>query len=481
MYEWQAPIVLDRSSSTALRVQLVEQIKIAIESGALAPDDPLPSTRSGAEALGIARNTVLASYLELEGDGWVYSIQGSGTFVARRSPGSPHSAAIDIPREPAAADETGSFDMRPGSLDPSLILTDGWRSAWRNISPSPTAPPPCGLASLRSSLAEYLRSARGLACDPSEIIVCAGTSEAITLLGLALQWHGQPVAIEDPGYIAVRQILRRIGATCVPIDVTRPELVPDVLESTRPVPVAIYLTPSHQFPLGHRMEEHDRRQIVEWANRTGSVVIEDDYDGEFRFGVAPLPSMAGIDPHANTVYVGTMSKVLDPALRMAYLRVPPHLKEVVTASRDDMGSTVAGPVQAAVVHLLRTGEFSRHIARVRRIYSDRRKTLLRALSDIPAVVGILGIEAGLHVVCQFESYVDVPSLVSQLSNEGVLVQDLDDLMLSARERRLPGAPAIVMHYGGLTPARIRQAVDIMGRHLGPGPLRPEPLATPDRR
>ncbi|TIC80243.1 PLP-dependent aminotransferase family protein [Nocardioides sp. GY 10127] len=441
---------LDRTASTGLRQQIVEQVRGAVERGVLLPDDPLPSTRALAEALAVSRTTALEAYLELEGDGWVYGVHGAGTFVAHRPAAAP--APTPVVLEP---DDEPELDLRAGTMDPGLV-PDAWRAAWRAVSPRSFAPDPCGDPALRSGLAAYLSSARGLPCRPEEIVVCAGASEAVTVLGLALGWAGRAVAFEDPGYADMRDLVVRLGARHVPLPVDAAAPVALALEhltARGETPAAVYLTPSHQFPLGHRLEEDDRRAVLAWARRSGSVVVEDDYDGEFRFGVPPLPSLAGLDPDAPVVYLGTLSKVLDPSLRLAYLRVPPALLPEVVHVRGLVGATVSGQVQEVVAGWLASGALSRHIARVRRVYADRRAALLRALEEVPGVVGVRGIEAGLHVVADLAPGIDAAAVVAQARERGVAVTSLDDFRSSP-----PGPPALLLHHGGLDPQSLREAV-----------------------
>ena len=478
-------VTLDRDAASSLRDQIVDQLTAAMRDGVLVAGDPLPSSRSLAAALGVARTTVVACYLRLEGEGWLYSNHGSGTFVADRpderdlsdgraqpagrgrldgrAAGGPAGVAAVGPAGPVRAPASGgppapAFDLVPGNLDPSVLATPRWRAAFRPAPATGTVPPASGLPALRAALAEYLRSARGLACRPEEIVLCAGTAEGLAVVGLALGWPGRAVAVEDPGYPAVSAVLRRIGARVVPIAVDGPVSVLAGLRSLPAPPAAVYLTPSHQYPLGHRLHEEERRGLLEWSADTGAVLLEDDYDGEFRFGVAPLPSLAGLDPSADTIYLGTLSKVLDPTLRIAYLRLPPRLLDAVLASRADLGSTTSGSAQEAVLRMLRGGELSRHIARARRLYADRRWAVLQALAAVPAVTRIRGMEAGLHLVAELAPGVRTSVLVVEAAERGVLVEDLD----SSRAQPDPDRPALVIGYSALAPAQLRLAVDRLG-------------------
>lgn len=464
--EFNVTVTLDRSSGTSLRAQILDQLKAAIGAGVLAPGDPLPSSRTLAEHLGVSRTTVLGCYQELEGEGWVFGAHGAGTFVAR--PETPAAAQPSAPAVESAAAEF-SYDFRPGSLDPALVGELGWRDLWRAVAASDVPAPASGLLSLRQALAAYLTSARGLPCSADQIVVCAGTAEAVALLSVALGWAGKAAAVEDPGYPEIRRLLQRMSVQLKPIDATQG--VAAHLASAEPL-AAAYLTPSHQYPLGHRMVREERHAVIEWADRTGAVVVEDDYDGEFHFGVPPSTSMAGLSPDSNVVYVGTMSKVLDPGLRLAYLRVPPHLVDQVCAARTDLGSTVAAPVQAAVATLVQSGQLSRHIARVRRIYGDRRRALIQSLNECPAVRGLTGIDAGLHLVANLEPGVDARGVAAEAASRGLAVADLDDFRMCPA----PDSPALVLGFARHSPAAIRAAVAVLNDSL----VSPAASASPDR-
>jgi GntR family transcriptional regulator/MocR family aminotransferase len=449
----ELPLELHRGNPTPLREQIVGQLRSAIAEGVLRAGHRMPSSRVLARGLGIARSTVIASYLELEGEGWISSRHGAGTFVAPR-PG------LGCTGERAAAfqpDPVAVLDARPGDLDPSIMSMPSWRAAWRGIAPHAAPPPPAGSAELRDALAAHLGSARGLRCGASEIVLCAGTNEAMVLLGLALGWAGRAIAVEDPGYPQTRAALDLIGVRWVPVDVSPPDTLLALLADLPEPPAAVYLTPSHQYPLGHRIGPQQRRDLLAWANIAGALIVEDDYDAEFRFGVAPLPSLAGLDPSSDVVYVGTLSKVLDPGLRLTYLRVPPHRLRQVLRARSALGSTTPWPVQQAVTELLRSGGLARHIARVRRLYADRRQALLSALQTLPAVTGIEGIEAGLHVVAHLRAPLDAAAVRRQARSRGLLVADLDEF----RARPRPDRPALVLGYSKLDPAGLRRAVGVL--------------------
>lgn len=453
-YDLDVKVIVDRKSSVKLREQILTQLRQAIVDGVLMPDDPLPSTRELARCLGVSRTTIMGCYLELDGEGWITTAHGAGTFVARRDV----AAATPVALPPRQAEPIGGriYDFRPGGIDPAIIGATDWHALWRHASPSSTTASPVGTLELRCALATYLGSARGLPCQPEEIIVCAGTAEAVALVCMSLRWGGRTVAVEDPGYPAIRTVLNRMDVNVVSVDVGDDHDFSVRLTEFDDLAGA-YLTPSHQYPLGHRLSVGERQQIIDWADRTGTVVVEDDYDGEFCFGMAPSTSMAGMQPLSNVVFIGTLSKVLDPGLRLAYLRVPPHLIARVSSAREDLGSTVATPVQEGVAAFIQSGEMSRHIARARRRYADRRRVLLRELSALPFVHNMIGIDAGLHVVVQLTPGIDAARVVRVARRRGVELVDLNDL----RAQVVANQPALVLGYSRHTASDIRAAMRIL--------------------
>jgi GntR family transcriptional regulator / MocR family aminotransferase len=447
------PIRLDPSSGEPVRVQLTEQIKAAIVNGTLRPGTPLPSSRALARSLSISRGTVVECYLELEGEGFVDSVHGAGTFVADRGSEdpTPRSEAHDLGATPLSE----ALDLRPGDLDPTLVTATTWRAMWRTHRPSSAPPPTAGVFELRDEIAGYLGSARGLACDAQEIVLCAGTGEALAILALAFDWarHGR-IAVEDPGYHPVRRALEAVGASWVPFNAVDPEQYVERIRALNPAPVAVYLTPSHQYPLGHRLSFEIRSQLLEWSAAADAILLEDDYDVEFRYGVAPISSVAAINPMSNTIYVGTVSKVLDPGLRITYLRVPKHLLPQVLNIRAAIGSTVAAPCQWALHELLSSGALNRHIARVRKVYRDRRQAMVDALSALASSPTVQGADAGLHLIVPLPAGISAAAVAQQARKRGVLVADLDEF----RTVPDPTSPALALGYSKANPSEIRRGV-----------------------
>ena len=466
-------LVIDRDDARPLGAQLVEGLRRGILDGRLQAGDPVPSTRSLATDLGVARSSVVAAYEQLAGEGYLEMRQGAPTRVAsviveeraqHASPDRPATGSRDAasrlldPHEPDAA----ALDLRPGRPSTARLDERAWRAAWRHAArlavPGDTAPR-LGASRLRAEIADHLRHARGVTCTPEDVVVTAGTSDAVALLASALRMlvDGTPrVAVEHPGYPSARRVLERRGAlVTVPVRVDGDGIDVTALRDIRPAPHAVMVTPSHQYPLGGRLPVAARLGLLEWAAASRAAIIEDDYDSEFRHVGAPLPALASLDRGGRAVLVGSFSKVLTPWLRLGYLVLPadPALRAAVVAVRDDEVCPVPGIAQEAAAELLATGAVRRHIAAARRDYAHRRKLVLAELSGV-AGAPLSGLDGGLHAVVALPSHDVAARVVARLADDGVLVSPLSDYSA------VPGAgpSGIVLGYASPPDARLADAL-----------------------
>jgi GntR family transcriptional regulator/MocR family aminotransferase len=450
--ELDLPVRLERANGTPLHRQVAEALRAAVLDGSLPAGTRLPATRTLAARLGVARATVLTAYEQLSGEGYLEAGHGSGTYVNRHLPAV---LAVDS-RRPAAAPATGRsgqvLDLRPGRPDTRRLVDVAWRRAWREAAEvvPPADPPLQGLPALRAEIAAHLRAARGVPADPDDVVVTAGTGEGLALAVHALGLGGRPVAVEDPGYPAARRVLTRLGAALDPVPVDEHGVRVDVL-AARPFAAAL-VTPSHQYPLGGVLPVDRRLALLAAARASAAVVLEDDYDSEFRFGLAPLPALAALDPAA-VVHIGTFSKVLAPWLRAGYLLVPAALRAAFLDVREDLGTVVSGVQQQALAGYLASGALRRHIARSRRDHAHRRAHLTRLLAEQPTLRS-RDSRAGLHAVIALPEGTAVPALLRDLAEEGVLLADLADYAVGAA----PAEPAVVLGYGAATTAELDRAV-----------------------
>ncbi|MFF3498751.1 PLP-dependent aminotransferase family protein [Streptomyces sp. NPDC003247] len=387
-----------------LRRGLTDALREAVRSGRLAPGTRLPSSRTLAADLGIARNTVADAYADLVAEGWLTARQGSGTRVAEGVPAvptgqrgrtaAPSPGVAAPPREP----HRPAYDLRPGTPDLASFPRADWLKAARR---AVTAAPhdafgygdPRGRVELRTALAGYLARARGVRTDPGRVLVVGGFVHALKVLGAVLRARGvRTVAVESYRLDQHERLLTAAGLR------TRP--LPFDGLGTDPVPPAdagaVLLTPAHQFPMGVPLHRDRRAAVVDWARRTGGLVLEDDYDGEFRYDRQPVGALQGLDPD-HVVYLGTASKSLAPGLRLAWAVLPPGLAEEAAAAKGHI-DTCGVLDQLTLAEFIASGAYDRQVRSVRLRYRRRRDALVTALAAASPGARVTGIAAGLHAV-----------------------------------------------------------------------------------
>jgi len=400
---WQIAVDLDPAGDLPLFVQIAHAVSADIRRGRLRPGDPLPGSRTLADDLGVHRNTVLAAYRELESEGWIDSARARGTFVSRTLPEpTPRRAGqalrTGVPARPAfdlAPGPEGYFPMprAPGLLtlpggvpDVRLVPAASLARAYRRALARPDLlgyGDPRGLDELRRALADMLAATRGLACGPDDLMVTRGSQMALYLVARALLRPGDVVAVEDPGYRPAWEALRLTGARLVPIATDASGLDVDALAAllAREPVRAVYITPHHQYPTTVTLAAGRRLQLLALARTHRVAIVEDDYDHEFHYEGRPVLPLASGDAAGSVVYIGTLSKVLAPGLRIGYLVAPQSLLERVIAVRSYTDLNGDRTLEAAAAELLASGEVGRHIRRARRMYQARRDALVHALTN----------------------------------------------------------------------------------------------------
>ncbi|WP_083067342.1 PLP-dependent aminotransferase family protein [Mycobacterium arosiense] len=379
----------------------MEAIRVAIRSGRLVPGIQLPLSRALAADLGVARNTVARAYAELIAEGLLTSQQGSGTLVAQRA---------EVVRPGASPPQRGmerlDHDLRPGRPDLSSFPRTEWsRAVKRALHAAPFEAfgytDPHGRPELRSAIAEYLARARGVRARPSNIVICSGAAEGLNLVAGALAAAGfTAVAVEAFGLHTQRASLARARLRCPPITVDSHGADVMALDGMADVGAAL-LTPSHQFPLGVPLRSDRRAAVVDWARRTGGLIIEDDYDGEFRYDRSPVGALQGIDPeHVN--YMGTASKSLAPGLRLGWLVLPDRLVHAVGRQRGEREETSGFVDQLAMAEFILSGSYDRHIRTMRAQYRRRREQLVAAVARSSPTTTVAGMPAGLQVLLELD-------------------------------------------------------------------------------
>jgi DNA-binding transcriptional MocR family regulator len=468
-------IAVDQSSKVS---GVVARVRGMVHDGTLREGDPLPSTRALAAELGVARGTVVAAYEQLDGEGYLRTRHGALARVAADLRGRTTSATPAVGTDTtgsgaagvAAAPPTAPLiDCRPGIPAVTAIPQRDWRAAWRAAASAPlrnAIAEPLGSPDLRAQVVAQLRLTRGFTATVDRVLVTAGTSEALSLVTEALRGllgRAPVVAVEDPGYRTGHRAVTSAGGSLVGVPVGADGLDLDALEAAGPVD-AVLVSPTHQYPLGSVMPVARRRRLLAWAAATGTVVVEDDYDSEFRHRGAPVPALAALDAEGVVLHVGGFSKTLDPRLRCAYVVLPTvaatgsPVTEAVLAARRARGAVVAEPVQAALVHLLRTGALRRHLGRVRRDYTHRRARIAARLGDV-AGLEARALNGGLHAVVTWSgpSPTTGAEIARRMADAGVLVASLEEYGLA------PGStpPGIVFGYGAVTMPELDRALDAL--------------------
>lgn len=423
-----------------VRAGLEAALREAVQTGRLAPGTRLPSSRSLAADLGIARNTVAEAYCQLVAEGWLTALQGSGTRVADAAGLAP--AASAATRSSTTLRQT-RYDLRAGSPDLSAFPRAGWLSAARRaLSAAPSQAlgygDPRGLPQLRTVLAGYLARARGVRASPDRIVVCTGFTQGLALLCQVLPGAGvTKFAIEEYGQPGPVRTLTASGLAPSMLSVD------DRGAILNPVPdaEAVLLTPAHQFPLGSVLSPRRRAEAARWAAETGGLIIEDDYDGEFRYDRRPVGALQALAPE-HVVYVGTASKTLAPGLRLGWLVLPARLVDAVADAKARADGHTSGPDQLTLAEFMASGAYDRHIRRARLDYRRRRDRLIATLAPHAPDVRLTGIAAGLHAVVELPRGKAEHQVVARAAARGVAIEGLGDYALRDHTR----GPALVIGY-----------------------------------
>ena len=480
-------LLLDPASREALHWQIGEQLRRAILERRLAPGTHLPSSRLLAQELGCARGTVLAALDQLVAEGYVVTSPGSGIAVASDLPDESlvpkamrthrHPVTAAAPRLSRRAEArlatsarlAESFDMPPaafalGHPAPDAfpfplwakLLEAEWRRPAQEVT---TSPHPFGHAGLRRAIALYLGAARGFACTAAEVMVTSGVRRSVALLARLLLDPGEAAWVEEPGFPGTREALQAAGARPVPVPVDASGVSLDAAQARAPEARLAIVAPAHHYPLGAMLSLQRRLALLAWAERTEGWIIEDDYDGEYRYAGRPLAPLRALDPAGRVAYVGSFSKLLFPSLRLSYLVLPSALvdptERLLTAS-EPVGASLLG--QGALARFIAEGHFAAHLRRTRRLYAERQQALVAAarrhlagLLDVPPDPG------GMHLVAYphpaFAEGFEDSAMTKRAARAGIRVAPLSACYLAA-----PARQGLLLGYAAVPPESIEAAV-----------------------
>lgn len=449
-------LTVERGSGRPLRAQLESGLRQAIRSGALRRGDALPPSRHLARDLSVARGVVVEAYGQLVAEGWLDARPGRGTRVARVDAG-------DAPTTPSAYAAEVRFDFRPGVPDVTAFPRDEWlRALAFAVKRSPASrllyPPPAGLDELRTELASYLGRVRGAIATPECIVVCAGVSQALHLLGEELRADGRQPALEDPGHFEERRLLQDRGLSPVAVPVDDEGLDAGALAESR-AQVAL-VTPAHQFPLGIVMSPARRAALARWVGTGDHLLVEDDYDAEFRYDRHPVGALQGLAPD-RVVYLGSVSKTLAPGLRLGWILAPYDLAARLAQRKwlNDLGTPALD--QLAFARFLESGAYDRHIRRMRQRYRERRNALVDALKRHAPGVRVHGAAAGIHLIVELPPGLAENDVVRAAAARSVRVLGLRPFTFATAR-----SPSLVLGYATLTPSAIEAATAELAAAIG---------------
>ncbi|PAY10929.1 DNA-binding protein [Bradyrhizobium sp. UFLA03-84] len=463
---------IDRAAGQVGR-QLAQALRAAIAKGELKAGELLPSTRALSASLGVARGTVTEAFEQLQAEGYLESQVGAGTRVAPTLAEQARPAAIDRrpnksapiqlpPRAARLAKVVTAFTPMPeipfaiavpgGAVAPD----DNWRRLGNRVRASRAAAPasygdPRGLMELRQAIADYVRKSRAVHCEPEQVVITAGTQQGLYLAGRVLLSSGDRVWAEDPAYPGMTAVLDDLDLVTTRVGVDAQGIDIDAAIAACPNARAAFVTPSHQYPLGMPLSMARRNALVAWAQRSNAWIVEDDYDSELRYAGHPFPSMQGLAP-SRVIYLGTLSKVLFPSLRLGYVVAPSPLIDAFAGARALLDRHSPTADQHVLAAYMREGLFEAHIRRIRGVYAARRATLIAALErHIPDDVTLQPSDQGMHLLLWLPRRFDDVQLAKSALADGIVVRPISPMYNAAAR------PGLMLGFGGFEPEELEAA------------------------
>ena len=480
-------IALDNNTAIPLHQQLYEELRRAILSGRLLPRQRIPSTRSLAKSLGISRTTVTSCYEQLLSEGYLETIVGSGTYVCAQLPDDLlHSTPVESVQKTVLPIQLSKYAARLADMDTSLMSEPDLQISFRYGRPAfdhfpmqtwrkllsrhcrenstwlDYATDALGYKPLREAIARYLSRSRAVQCEPEQVIITNGTQQALYLIMRLSIELGDAIALEDPGYLSARRIFLSQGAKLLPIRVDESGLVvKDLAKYANESIKLVYVTPSHQFPTGSILSLPRRLELLAWAQQNSAMIIEDDYDSEYRYGDRPIPALQGLAQTDLVLYIGTFSKVLFPSLRIGYLVLPQSFISLFARAKWLSDRSLPSLEQQVLTDFIEQGHIDRHIRKMRSLYDLRRQALVQALkTNFGEKAKILGEKAGLHLMVRLQTHLTDKEIIQRAARVGVGMMSAQPSYLNAN-----CAGEFIFGYSELRQEQIQQGISRLAQVL----------------
>ncbi|WP_034671216.1 PLP-dependent aminotransferase family protein [Ectobacillus panaciterrae] len=453
---------LDQDIKLPLYIQLYEHIKTEIQLGRIKEGEKLPSIRNLAQVLQVSKQTIETAYQQLIAEGYVQSRPRSGIIVLPVEEKEPNLVRFSAVFASAPAEERNVlYDFKYGDIDVDLFPMKIWRQCINTALDGPARDillygPYQGNADLRDEIRKYVFRARGISCSAEQIFLFGGTQQSVSFLSRLLHLQDGNVAMENPGYEGVRSVFLHYNCNIIPISLEKDGICIDELQKIRAK--AVYVTPSHQFPLGMVLPIGKRLQLLQWACDTSSFILEDDYDSEFRYIGKPIPSLKSLDKEERVVYCGTFSKCFLPAARISYVILPLSLVEQGKQHINHCSQAASPILQKALSIFMKEGYFERHIRRMKTLYQHKHKVLLQSIEQFMGDhVNVIGQRAGLHILLHIKNG-DAAHLIKKAEEHGIQVYSPARHWLHQEE-----APSafVMLGFGGLSQENIREGIRLL--------------------
>ena len=506
----QLPLALRNVGNATLQKQVFEQIRSMIVDGRLRAGAALPATRELSSQMGISRNTAVLAYERLISEGYIYTRPHVGTFVAATIPeetfatkrptelldgaSNTSSNGVELKRRHHAPDKVHNlrsphrrklkYDFWVGRPDPSSFPTKTWAKHIARRLQTPGVGmteygDPAGLRELRTAIAAHLGPARGISADPDQVIIVGGCQDGFNLIARMLVGEGSPVVVENPCFQGAAYVMDSYGGVLHPVPVDDDRLI--VANLPQASNGIVYVTPSHQYPMGVTMSLQRRLSLLAWANRNDAYIIEDDYDSDFRFTGSPLTALKGLDLADRVIYMGTFSKCLGPGLRLGYIVVPSALSEPARRLKSLMNNGQSWLEQAALADFMMEGGYRRHLRRVRQIYLSRRDALLHALKKNFGTCDVRGEDAGMHLVWKIPDGMPRAAELEERALEhkiGVYALSTGAALHFGPSEDDQGH--LVLGYAALTPQEIAHGISTLAQVIKTKPRSEKPKPLPNQ-